>query len=126
MAVCLSIPICICLGMYEKSRGQILMTYGPFHTQITSVHSETPMPLPNVQAVREDKNPADHFDSGAKWTYCVNLTHQVYWWTYHVPCGPPMNLLPPSYYLPRASCGSPSLECPVAVPPSDHSRQLFW
>ncbi len=84
------------------------------------------MPLPNVQAVREDKNPADHFDSGAKWTYCVNLTHQVYWWTYHVPCGPPMNLLsPPSYYLPRVSGGSRSLECPVAVPLSDFLWQCL-
>ena len=60
--------------------------------------------------------------SGPRWTNYVNLTCQVSWQTYCVPCGPHVTLLPPSYCLPRTSCDSASLGPLVTVPPSD----LLW
>ncbi len=70
--------------------------------------------------------------SGPRWTYCVNLTHQVCWRIYCAPYGPPValyHILPPPYYLRRTCCVIFVPAVSPLTPTSDllcRADQEFW
>ena len=98
-------------GDHTHKKPEVVIHY--FFSQKSRCSVFFPMWLAVRYFLREGKN-QEVRDGPTVWTLHV--------WTYWVPCGPPVVLLPLSCCLPRTSCDSASLGPPVAVTPSD----LLW